>query len=175
MWFTNWVFVASLLLGSGAATGRAAEPKDAVLASGKLESRLLAGSLFHIDEFWIRVAADTEFNRWLSQGLNHNAVVMLTSNADRFGDQKNMRILTGRLNHETAAKLTPTTTDVVGRLPRGDSGLVHTMFIKDELTGSLGAATFETADLVVASAFDKYEGAHVSVVIAIETREIRRR
>ena len=60
-----------------------AGPTEVILASGKLEGRFLAGSLFHIDEFWIRVSTDTEFNRWLSEGLKHNVVVLLTTNPDR--------------------------------------------------------------------------------------------
>ena len=156
---------------TGASRTFGAGPSEVILASGKLEGRFLAGSLFHIDEFWIRVSTDTEFNRWLSEGLKHNVVVLLTTNPDRFGDQKNVRILSGTLQHGVAPKPTPTTTDVVGRLPEGDSGLVHILFLKDELTGSLGAVTFETADRVVASAFDVYDGAHISIVITIDPPE----
>jgi hypothetical protein len=160
-----------MLAGVGATRAAADEHPEVVLASGTLESHFLAGSLFHIGEFWIRVSADTEFNHWLSEGLKHNVVVLLTTNPDRFGDQKNVRILSGTLKHEISPKPTPITTNVVGRLPEGDSGFVHVLFLKDEQTGSLGAVTFETADRVVSSAFDVYDGVHISVVIAIEAPE----
>jgi hypothetical protein len=40
----------------------------------------------------MRVPSDTEFNRWLSQGLKGKAVIMLTDDPARFGDAKNARI-----------------------------------------------------------------------------------
>ena len=169
------VLLAVLFVGIGAAGGAAAQQQETIVASGKLESRFLAGSLFHIDEFWIRVTAGTEFNRWLSQGLKHNAVVLLTGNPERFADQKDVRILTGLLHHETAPKPTPVTTDVVGRLPQGDSGLVHVLFVQDEQTGILSTVMLETADRFVVSQFEKFEGARVSIVIAIETGEKSRK
>jgi hypothetical protein len=165
--------LAAALVAAGATVTFAAEPTEVILASGKLDGRFLAGSLFHIDEFWIRVSEGTEFHRWLAEGLKHNVVVLLTTNPDRFGDMKNVRILSGTLKHIVAPKPTPVTTDVVGRLPEGDSGLVHELFLQDELTGSIGAVTFETADRVVASAFDVYDGTHISIVIAIDPPDKR--
>ena len=162
-----------MVLGLGVAKPFAADHPDVVVASGTLEGWFLAGSLFHIGEFWMRVSVDTEFNRWLSGGLSHHAVVKLTTHPERIGDERNLRILTGTLKHETAPKPTPTTTNVVGRLPQGDSGLVHVLFLQDDLTGSLGAVTFETADLVTVAAFDAYDGAHVSIVIAIDGQNTR--
>ena len=73
----------ALFVIAGATRTFAAESTEVILASGKLEGRFLAGSLFHIDEFWIRVSTGTEFNRWLSEGLKHNVVVLLTTNSDR--------------------------------------------------------------------------------------------
>ena len=165
------VVIAALLAGASATVAQAAGQGEVIIASGTLEGRLFAGSLFHIGEFWIRVTAKTEFNRWLSEGLKHNVVVLLTTNPDRFGDQKNVRILTGTLQHETAPNPTSVTIDVVGRLPEGNSAFVHELFLKDELSGSIGAVTFETADRVVVSEFDVYDGQHISIVIAIEPPE----
>ena len=166
--FAFSVVIAMVLIGTRASMTLAAGQGEVTIASGTLEGRLLSGSLFHIGEFWIRVATNTEFNRWLSEGLTHNVVVLLTTNPDRFGDQKNVRILTGTLQHQTAPNPTAITTDVVGRLPEGDSAFVHELFLKDERSGSIGAVTFETADQVVASEFDKYNGKNVSIVIAIQ-------
>jgi hypothetical protein len=162
------VVIASMFVGLGATRTLAADRADVIVASGTLDGRFLAAALFHIDEFWMRINTNTEFNRWLSGGLTRKVVVLLTTDPDRFGDRKNTRILTGTLHHETAPQPTPTTTNVVGRLPKGNSGFVHVVFLKDERTGSLGAVTFETADLVTAAAFDIYEGATVSVVISID-------
>ena len=161
--------IASLCIGAGAARLEANRAADAVVASGRLDGRLLAASLFHIDEFWMQVASGTDFHRWLSQGLGRSVVVRLAADTARFGDEKNVRILSGTLVHETAPKPTSITSDVVGRLPEGDSGLVHVFFVRDEIAGSgtLSAVTFETADLATVSKFAAYEGGRVNIVIEI--------
>jgi hypothetical protein len=63
---------------------------------------------------------------------------------------------------------TPSTTDVVGRLPRGDLRTVHELFLKDEVTGTFGAITFETADFVTVSKFDAYDNRPINIVVKIE-------
>ena len=158
-----------MCIGAEAARLHAAPGADAIVASGTLDGRFLAGSLFHIEEFWMRVAKGTEFHRWLSQGLDHTVVIRLAADTVPFGDEKNVRILSGTLVHETAPKPTAITTDVVGRLPAGDSGFVHVYFVRDEIGGSgtLGAITFESADLATVSKFSAYEGAHVNIIIEI--------
>lgn len=160
--------IASLIIGTVAARGEAGQTSE-VVASGKLEGWLLASSLFHIDEFWMKVASGTDFNRWLSEGLDHTVVVSLAPDAVRLGDEKNVRILSGTLVHEIAPQPTPMTTDVVGRLPEGDSGFVHVFFLTDVIAGSmtLSAVTFETADLATVSKFCVYEGARVNIIISI--------
>jgi hypothetical protein len=52
-------------------------------------------------------------------------------------------------------------------LPAGNSPVVHVLFLRDELSGSLGAVTFETADLETATKFDPYDNTHINIVIAI--------
>jgi hypothetical protein len=145
----------------------AAADADVVVASGRLDGQLLGKSLFHVGALWIRVPAGTEFHRWLAQGLDRNVVITLTANASRFGDEKNLRILSGTLIQETAPAPTPNTTNVVGSLPEGDLPFVHILFLKDEVTGTLGAATFETADFVTAAKFDGLDNKHVNIVIQL--------
>ena len=41
---------------------------------------------FHIDDLWLKVTPDTEFHRWLSQGIDRDVTITLTANADRFAD-----------------------------------------------------------------------------------------
>ncbi len=163
------VLVAAMFGGVGTPRLQADKPADAIVASGKLEGRFLADALFHIDEFWMRVASETEFNRWLSQGLDRPVVVRLVADTARAGDERNARILSGILVHQTAPKPTSITTDVVGRLPQGDSGFVHVFFVKDDIAGgaTLGAVTFETADLATVSKFSAFEGVHVNILIEI--------
>ena len=117
----------------------------------------------------MKVGDGTEFHRWLSQGLDHVVVIRLMADATPVGDEKNLRILTGTLVHEVAGRVTPNTTNVVGRLPEGDSGFVHMFFVRDEIagTGALSPITFESADLATVAKFSAYEGAHVNIVIQI--------
>lgn len=161
--------IASMGIGGGAARLEADKAADAVVASGTLGGRFLAASLFHIDEFWMQVASGTDFHRWLSQGLGRSVVVRLAADSTQFGDEKNARILSGTLVHETAPKPTSITSDVVGRLPEGDSGLVHVFFVRDEIAASvtLSSVTFETADLATVSKFAAYEGGRVNIIIEI--------
>lgn len=135
---------------------------DVTVASGDLDHLRLADDLFHIHDLWIRVAAGTEFHRWLSQGIDREAAIILTTNADRVGDDRNVRILSGRLIHQTAPNPTPSSTDAVGALPPGNLSVVHILYLRDDLTGSLGAVAFQTSDFATASRFDAYDDQTVS-------------
>ena len=160
--------ILGLLFVSLGTTTAAAKDVEVVVASGTLEGQFLASALFHIDEFWMRVGPDTEFHRWLSQGLDRKVVILLTTQPARFDDVKNVRILSGTLIHETTPTFTSAATNVIGRFPEGDSSFVHVLFLKDEITGSIGAVTFETADRVTADNFDAYANRHINIVIVIE-------
>jgi len=74
------------------------------------------------------VPADTEFHRWLSQGIDREVAIILAANVERFADARDVRILTGSLIHGTA--------------PRGTS-TIHILFMCDEVTQSVGPITFE--------------------------------
>lgn len=163
------IVVAALLVALGPTAFAADKAADGVVASGKLDGRFLARSLFHIDEFWMRVASGTEFHRWLSTGLGRPVVIRLAAGTARLGDERSVRILSGKLVHETAPKPTPTDVDVVGRLPEGDSGFVHVYFVTDDLAGSttLGAVTFESADSATVAKFAAFDGLRVNIVIEI--------
>jgi hypothetical protein len=160
--------IALMLISLGATGALAAEDAGVIVASGTLDGRFLAKSLFHIGEFWIRVPPDTEFNRWLSQGIDRKVVIRLMTDPARFADVKNVRILSGTLMHGTAPDSTPNTEDGIGRLPTGDSPVVHLLFLKNELTGGFNAITFETADLETAMRFDAYDNAPINIVIEIQ-------
>jgi len=147
-------------------TLHAAQQPDVTIAAGKLSRR--SSELFRIDELWIRVAEDTEFHRWLSQGIDEQVAIILTTNTARLADESGARILTGRLIHETAPAVTPNTVDQVGQLPSGNLPMVHIVFLRDELTGTLGAVTLQTADAVTASKFEGFDDARVSIVIRIK-------
>jgi hypothetical protein len=141
---------------------------DVTLARGELEHFALSNELFHIDNLWIRVAENTEFHRWLSEGIGHNVAINLTTSAARAADEKDTRILTGTLIHNTAPRPTSNTVDVTGRLPPGDMDTVHELFLRDETTGTLGAVTFETSDSATVLKFEGYDNARVSIVLKIE-------
>jgi hypothetical protein len=166
--FARIALITSMFIGLGATSSLAAKDGEVVVASGTLDGRFLADSLFHIGEFWMKVSPDTVFHRWLSEGLHKKVVILLTADPSRFADAKNVRILSGTLMHETAPPVTPATTNVVGRLPEGNSGATHILFLKDELTGTLGAVTFETTDLETAAKFHAYDDALVNIVIQIQ-------
>ena len=135
------------------AAQRPALPADVNVASGKLAHHYFTNDLFRIDKLWMQVAPDTVFHRWLSQGINGEAAVVLTAAPEKFGDRRNVRILSGRLMHETAPRTSP---------------IVHMMFLQDEQTGSAGAVTFETDDRRIAQKFDAFDGRDVSIVIVIK-------
>ena len=154
-----------IAIGAGTAVASAAKEPEVVVASGKMDGRFRTDSLFHIDEFWMQVNSGTEFHRWLSRGLHKKVVVSLTTSADELNDEKDTRILTGTLIHQTAPREGP---GAGARLPHGDSGLAHILYLQDDLSGSLGAVTFETADRLTAQKFDVYDGKRVTVIIRIK-------
>ena len=145
-------FVVLLAIGCCPGAVGAAQRTEVTVVSGDLVHHALTNDLFHIGDLWMKVKPDTEFHRWLSQGIDRKVTITLTPNADRFADAKDTRILRGSLMHETAPNATP---------------VVHILFLKDELTGSVGAVTFETADSETATKFDSYDDADVSIVIEI--------
>ena len=130
-----------------------AQKKDVTVASGKLEHHYFTNDLFHIDKLWMQISSDTLFHKWLSQAINDKVVITMTAHPEKFGDRKNVRILTGRLIHQLAPSETP---------------IVHILFLQDEALGTLGAVTFETDDPVTAFRFDGYDDTIVSIVIQIK-------
>jgi hypothetical protein len=166
-WVARFVVMASVFISLGAIRAGAAEG-DVIVASGTLDDRFLASGLFHIGEFWMRVPSHTEFHRWLSQGIHRTVVIGIVTDATRSGDVKNVRLLSGTLIHQSAPNPTANMVDRVGRLPRGDLSMVHMLFLKDELTGTFSAITFETADAATALKFDAYDDAHINIVIEIK-------
>jgi hypothetical protein len=145
-----------------------AERPDVTLAAGKLAHHRISNELFQVEELWIRVAEDTEFHRWLSQGINHEATVVITTRTARLTDEAGTRILTGKLIHQTAPNPTPKIVDVVGEIPPGDLPMVHIVFVRDELLETLGAVTLQTSDGATASRLEGFDDATVSIVIAIK-------
>ena len=127
-----------------------AQKKDVTVASGKLAHHYFTNDLFHIDKLWMEVASDSLFHKWLSQAINDKVVITLTTNPEKFGDRKNVRILTGKLIHQLAPSTTPIT---------------HMLFLQDEQLGALSPVTFETDDLATALRFDGYDDTVVSIVI----------
>jgi hypothetical protein len=164
------VIIALLLAGCVPGKLLAAGDTETIVASGKLDDEFLARALFHIGEFWIRVPPDTEFNRWLSQGIDHQIIIRIMSDPARYADAKNTRILSGTLMHSTAPNPTPATTDAVGRLPNGDLPVVHVLFLKDEVTGIFSAVNFETADFATVAKFDAFDDKPISIVIEIDAK-----
>jgi mono/diheme cytochrome c family protein len=128
---------------------------EVMIVSGSLAHHRLTDDLFRIDELWMQLTPNTEFYRWLSQGIDRNASIILTPHPDRFADVKGVRILTGTMIHDTAPSASP---------------IVHTMFLKDLTTGALAPITFETTDPNVAKTFDFYDNVDVSVVIQIQIK-----
>jgi hypothetical protein len=147
---------AAVLLSLCATVGAAAAPRpaarDVTIASGTLKHHFFTNDLFRIDKLWMQVAPDTLFHRWLSQGINGRVAVVLTRTPEKFGDHTNVRILSGRLMHQTAPRTSP---------------IVHMMFLTDEQTGATGAVTFETDDHATAQKFDAFDDRDVSIVIEI--------
>jgi hypothetical protein len=133
-------------------SAQAPAPGDVVVVSGRLAHHFFTNDLFRIDALWMQVAPDTLFHRWLSQGINGPAAIVLTAAPEKFGDRPDVRILTGKLMHSTAP---------------GQSPIVHTIFLVDEQTGTTGAITFETDDRATALKFEPFDDAMVSIVIEI--------
>lgn len=127
--------------------------KEVSVASGTLVHHELTDDLFHIDNLWMKVKPDTAFHRWMMQGVDRTASVILTTNPARFLDADNVRILPGRLMHNTT--------------PDADGPPMHVLFLRDELTGSLGAVTFQTGDPAIVKKVEPYCDTPVSVIIQI--------
>jgi len=146
--------MAVMLVGLVCAGVSVAEPPvDDIVASGSLAHHRLTNDLFHIGDLWMRVSPDTVFHRWLSQGIDHTVTILLTTNPTRFADAKKTRILTGTLMDDTAPNATP---------------VIHILFIEDERTHRASPITFETTDRLIASKFDDYDDAEVSIVIQLK-------
>jgi len=121
---------------------------------GQLEHHRFMNALFHIGDLWMQVSPGTEFHRWLLRGAGRPAAISVTADPADLDDLPNVRILPGRLNHQTAPSLDP---------------VVHILFLRDEVTGTLGAVTFETEDRIIADAFDACGDVKIGIVIEIET------
>jgi hypothetical protein len=143
---------AVLLLAASPAVPQVTSDSDIVAVSGELEHHRMSNSLFHIDDFWMRVAPDTQFHRWLSQGIDREVSIILTRNPDSYGDRENVRILSGRLMHQTVPSESP---------------VMHVLFLQDEETGTIGAVTFQTDNPVIARKFDPFDDRGVSIIIEI--------
>ena len=162
------VILAFVVIGVGTTRASAASGADVIVASGTLDDHYLDRDLFHIGEFWMQVPANTQFHRWLMEGMNRRVVILLANDTRRFSDEKNVRILDGTLMHQTAPKPTASSVDVKGALPDGNLAVVHVLFLKDETTGTFGPITFETSDFATASKFDAYDDRHIAIIIKIE-------
>jgi hypothetical protein len=125
---------------------------DVVVVLGTLAHHRLSNDLFRIDRLWMRVEPDTLFHRWLLRGAGHTAAIAVTTAPDRFADLPNVRILTGRLVHQTSPSANP---------------VIHMFFQQDDLTGTLGAVTFQTEDRILALTLDAWCDAEVSLIIEI--------
>lgn len=167
-WLARIAVIVSIFIGLGATRTLAADDADVIVASGTLDGWLFAPTLFHIGEFWMRVPAHTEFNRWLSQGIHREVVIRIVTDPARFADVKNVRILSGKLMHVTAPDPTPATEDPVGRLPIGNLAFVHELFLENELTGGFSAISFETADFETALKFHAHDDTQINIVIEIK-------
>jgi len=123
-----------------------------VITSGTLEHHALTNDLFRIDAFWMRVTPDTEFHRWLSQGVDRHAIIELSTAPARYADTPTTRILTGTLIHNTSI----------------DAMIVtHILYVQDPATRALSAITFETVDAATARQWDAFDNGEVSVVIKV--------
>lgn len=131
------------------------EARDVPVACGRLAQDRSPDNLFHVGELWLHAPRGSVMDRWLSQAANGQVAVTLTSHPDVYGDQSNVKILTGTLQHNTA--------------PYG-LATIHIVFMRDEVTGTLGPITFETTAFGVASQFDRYTGKDVSIVVRVLTR-----
>ena len=127
---------------------------DAVIVAGPLVHHRLANALFQIGELWMRAEPGTVFHRWMLSGAGRHATISVTTQPDRYADVPHVRIITGRLIHQTAPSASP---------------VIHSLFVQGQETGRLGALTFQTTDKVIADAFDAWTDAEVSIVIRIRT------
>jgi hypothetical protein len=131
----------------------APDDKEVAVATGTLVHHELTDDLFHIDNLWMKVKPGTAFHRWMMQGVDRTAFVIVTTNPERFLDADNVRILPGRLMHNTT--------------PDEDGPPMHLLFLKDELTGSLGAVTFQTDDPAIVKKVEPFCDTRISVIIGI--------
>lgn len=166
-WLAGSVVIAAISISPGLTAAYVPHLADVVVASGKLEVAVLDKALFHIGEFWMRVPAGTEFNRWLSQGIREKVVISIVADVSRFADAPKVRILQGTLIHVTAPNPTEVVNDVTGRLPSGNLLTVHALSLQNDITGSLGPITFQTADAETAAKFDAYDGTLITMVIQL--------
>jgi mono/diheme cytochrome c family protein len=126
---------------------------EVTIVSGTLAHHRLTNDLFHIGDLWMHVQPNTEFSRWLSQGIDRPVAIILTPHADQFADVTGVRILTGTLIHDTQPTASP---------------IVHELFLKDLTTGAFSAVTFQTTDLGLVNKFERFDNAEVSVIIQIK-------
>jgi len=143
-----------VLLGSTACVSRPVIPilDRSLIASGVMDHHRLTNDLFHVNDFWMRVTPDTEFHRWLSQGIDRHVSISLTTTPERYGDSSNVRILTGTLIHNTSI----------------DASLIlHVLYVQDPQTRALSPVTFETVDQHTAAKWDNFDNGEVSVVIRV--------
>ena len=143
---------AAVLLAVPSAAPQAVFGDDVVVVSGELEHHRATNSLFHIDELWMQVTPDTQFHRWLSQGIDKDVAIILTRNPDRYGDRENVRILSGRLMHITVPSASP---------------VMHVLYIEDQETGAMSPITFQTDDPALARKFDPFDDRDASIIIEI--------
>jgi hypothetical protein len=123
-----------------------------VIASGTLEHHALTNDLFRINDFWMRVTPDTEFHRWLSEGIDRHMSISLTTHPERYGDSRAVRLLTGTLVHNTSVDAMVVT---------------HILYVQDPETRELSPITFETVDASTARKWDEFDNGEVSVVIKV--------
>jgi len=143
------------MLEHSAVLGRA--DGDVTVTSGKLARPMFARGLFRIGSLWFQVAPDAPFHDWLLNARGRQAAVTLTTNAERYVDAKNTRILSGTPVHETVPSVSP---------------VVHVLLLQETLIGKT-AVTFQTTDALVASRLETCTASsgaksRVSVVIHVE-------
>ena len=130
---------------------------DVTVVSGELTRPIFGRGLFRIGPLWLQVASDAPFHDWLLRARGYRTAVTLTTNAGRYADATNTKILSGKPLHETVPSVSP---------------VVHLMLLQETVTGNI-AVTFQTTDAVVAGRLESYmadpvAGSRVSVVIHLE-------
>jgi len=143
------------MIGHSADRGRV--DRDVTVVSGKLARPVFARGLFRIGSLWFQVASDAAFQDWLVHARGRQAAVTLTTNAERYVEAKNTKILSGTPVHETVPSVSP---------------VVHVMLLQEPHIGNI-AVTFQTTDALVASRLEtcmanSRTGSRVSVVIQVE-------